>query len=93
MVRFSTRNTPWGLSRANPEAGGFPKFAREVPAIYTAMAQELASQVPELGYTPAQPARDGTPAGCRPAPRVDEGVRAHPHRLLRGAAGEGAVAP
>ena len=37
----------------------FPKFAREVPAIYTAIAQELASQY-ELGYTPAQPARDGT---------------------------------
>jgi Ca-activated chloride channel homolog len=44
------------------ESGGrpfFPKFARELPAIYTAIAQELASQY-ALGYSPAQPARDGT---------------------------------
>jgi VWFA-related protein len=44
------------------ESGGrtfFPKFARELPAIYTAIAQELASQY-ELGYTPVQSASDGT---------------------------------
>ena len=43
------------------ESGGrtfFPKFARELPAIYTAIAQELASQY-ELGYVPARPGTDG----------------------------------
>jgi Ca-activated chloride channel family protein len=43
------------------ESGGrtfFPKSARELPAIYTAIAQELASQY-ELGYVPARPGGDG----------------------------------
>jgi Ca-activated chloride channel homolog len=43
------------------ESGGrtfFPKSARELPAIYTAIAQELASQY-ELGYVPARPGADG----------------------------------
>jgi Ca-activated chloride channel family protein len=43
------------------ESGGrtfFPKSARELPAIYTAIAQELASQY-ELGYMPARPGGDG----------------------------------
>ena len=36
----------------------FPKSARELPAIYTAIAQELASQY-QLGYMPARPGGDG----------------------------------
>lgn len=43
------------------ESGGrtfFPKYARELPAIYTAIAQELATQY-ELGYVPARPGGDG----------------------------------
>ena len=43
------------------ESGGrsfFPKSARELPAIYTSIAQELASQY-ELGYMPARPGGDG----------------------------------
>lgn len=43
------------------ESGGRtyqPKSARELPAIYTAIAQELASQY-ELGYTPVRPGGDG----------------------------------
>ena len=44
------------------DSGGrtfFPKSARELPAIYNAIAQELASQY-ELGYLPARPGGDGT---------------------------------
>jgi Ca-activated chloride channel homolog len=43
------------------ESGGrtfFPKSARDLPAIYTAIAEELASQY-ELGYVPARPGGDG----------------------------------
>ena len=43
------------------ESGGrsfFPKSARELPAIYTSIAQELANQY-ELGYMPARPGGDG----------------------------------
>ena len=43
------------------ESGGrtfFPKSARDLPAIYTAIAEELASQY-ELGYIPARPGGDG----------------------------------
>jgi Ca-activated chloride channel family protein len=43
------------------ESGGrtfFPKSALELPGIYTAIAQELASQY-ELGYMPARPGGDG----------------------------------
>jgi Ca-activated chloride channel homolog len=43
------------------ESGGrtfFPKSARDLPAIYTAIAHELASQY-ELGYMPARPGGDG----------------------------------
>jgi Ca-activated chloride channel family protein len=43
------------------ESGGrafFPKSAHELPAIYTAIARELASQY-ELGYMPARPGGDG----------------------------------
>ncbi len=43
------------------ESGGrmfFPKSARELPAIYTAIAEELASQY-ELGYMPERPGGDG----------------------------------
>jgi Ca-activated chloride channel family protein len=43
------------------ESGGrtfFPKTARELPAIYTAIARELACQY-ELGYRPAKPGGDG----------------------------------
>ena len=44
------------------ESGGrtfFPKSARELPAIYTTIAEELASQY-ELGYMPARPGGDGS---------------------------------
>jgi Ca-activated chloride channel family protein len=43
------------------ETGGrtiFPKSAHELPAIYTAIAHELASQY-ELGYVPVRPGGDG----------------------------------
>ena len=43
------------------ESGGrsfFPTTARDLPAIYQAIAQELASQY-ELGYMPARPGGDG----------------------------------
>jgi Ca-activated chloride channel family protein len=43
------------------ESGGrtfFPTTARELPGIYTAIAQELASQY-ELGYIPVRPGGDG----------------------------------
>ena len=43
------------------ESGGrtfFPKTARELPGIYSAIAQELASQY-QLGYMPARPGGDG----------------------------------
>ena len=43
------------------ESGGrtfFPKSARELPAIYSSIAQELASQY-ELGYVPVRPGGDG----------------------------------
>ena len=43
------------------ESGGrtfFPKSARDLPAIYTAIAAELASQY-ELGYMPTRPGGDG----------------------------------
>ena len=43
------------------ESGGrtfFPKTARELPAIYNTIAQELASQY-ELGYIPVRPGGDG----------------------------------
>jgi hypothetical protein len=44
------------------EAGGrafFPTTAAELPMIYGAIAQELASQY-ELGYVPVKPGGDGT---------------------------------
>jgi Ca-activated chloride channel family protein len=43
------------------DSGGrtfFPKSVHELPAIYTAIALELASQY-ELGYLPARPGGDG----------------------------------
>jgi VWFA-related protein len=53
------------------ESGGrtfFPKSARDLPAIYTAIAEELSSQY-ELGYMPARPGGDG--AFRRVAVRVE----------------------
>jgi Ca-activated chloride channel homolog len=57
------------------ESGGrtfFPKTARELPGIYTAIAQELASQY-ELGYIPARAGGDGAfrRVMVRIAPRVN----------------------
>jgi hypothetical protein len=43
------------------ESGGrtfFPRYARELPAIYAAIAQELASQY-DLGYSPVRLGGDG----------------------------------
>jgi Ca-activated chloride channel homolog len=57
------------------ESGGrpfFPKSARELSAIYTAIAQELANQY-ELGYTPARP---GDGAFRRVAVRVPTSTNA-----------------
>lgn len=59
------------------ESGGrtfFPKFGSELPAIYTAIAQELASQY-ELGYMPLRPGSDG--AFRRVAVRVPAQTNAH----------------
>jgi Ca-activated chloride channel homolog len=58
------------------ESGGrtfFPKAARELPGIYTAIAQELASQY-ELGYIPVRPGGDG--AFRRVMVRIAPGVNA-----------------
>jgi Ca-activated chloride channel family protein len=58
------------------ESGGrtfFPKTARELPGIYTAIAQELASQY-ELGYIPVRPGGDG--AFRRVMVRLGPGVNA-----------------
>ena len=51
----------YDLTTVARDSGGrlfFPKNAGELPAIYRAIAQELASQY-ELGYTPARPAGHG----------------------------------
>ncbi len=58
------------------DSGGrtfFPKSVRELTAIYTAIAQELASQY-ELGYLPARPGGDG--AFRRVMVRVPPGTNA-----------------
>jgi Ca-activated chloride channel family protein len=57
------------------ESGGrafFPKGARELPAIYGAIAQELASQY-ELGYMPSRPGGDGAfrRVSVRVPPRIN----------------------
>jgi len=69
------------------ESGGrtfFPKSALELPAVYTAIAQELASQY-ELGYMPARPGGDG--AFRRVA------VRVPPHTNARARTRSGYYAP
>jgi Ca-activated chloride channel family protein len=58
----SVLRAEYALSAVARESGGrvfFPKSARELPAVYTAIARELSSQY-ELGYTPARSAGDGT---------------------------------
>jgi Ca-activated chloride channel family protein len=54
-------NAEYAMNTVARESGGRifnPKQATELPAIYTAIAQELASQY-ELGYMPARPGGDG----------------------------------
>jgi Ca-activated chloride channel family protein len=61
------------------ESGGrafFPKVARELPGIYGAIAQELASQY-ELGYMPSRPGGDGA------FRRVSVRVRPHINAMAR----------
>jgi Ca-activated chloride channel family protein len=56
-----TLRAEYNMGAIARESGGrtfFPKTARELPGIYTAIAQELASQY-ELGYIPARPGGDG----------------------------------
>jgi len=53
----STLQAEYTMGTVARESGGrtfFPKSARELPEIYTAIAHELANQY-ELGYTPARP--------------------------------------
>jgi Ca-activated chloride channel family protein len=60
-LNSSTLQAKYTMGAVARESGGrtfFPKSARELPAIYTAIAQELASQY-ELGYMPARPGGDG----------------------------------
>ncbi len=54
-------NAEYTMGTFARESGGktfFPKSARELPAIYGAIAQELANQY-ELGYVPTRPGGDG----------------------------------
>jgi Ca-activated chloride channel family protein len=56
-----TLRAEYNMGAIARESGGrtfFPKSARELPGIYTAIAQELASQY-ELGYVPVRPGGDG----------------------------------
>ena len=57
----STLRAEYTMGAVARESGGrtfFPKSARDLPAIYTAIAAELASQY-ELGYVPTRPGGDG----------------------------------
>ena len=57
----SVLRAEYDLTAVARDSGGrlfLPKHAGELPVIYRAIAQELASQY-ELGYTPARPAGDG----------------------------------
>ena len=61
MRDSSTLQAEYAMGAVARESGGrtfFPKSARELPAIYTAIAAELASQY-QLGYMPARPGGDG----------------------------------
>jgi Ca-activated chloride channel family protein len=54
-------NAEYAMNTVARDTGGrifFPRTARELPAIYKAIAQELESQY-ELGYMPVRAARDG----------------------------------
>jgi Ca-activated chloride channel family protein len=56
-----TLRAEYNMGAMARESGGrtfFPRTARELPGIYTAIAQELASQY-ELGYIPVRPGGDG----------------------------------
>jgi VWFA-related protein len=56
-----TLRAEYNMGAMARESGGrtfFPKTARELPAIYNTIAQELASQY-ELGYIPVRPGGDG----------------------------------
>jgi Ca-activated chloride channel homolog len=60
-VDSSILNAEYTMGTIARDSGGrtfFPKSARDLPAIYNAIAQELASQY-ELGYLPARPGGDG----------------------------------
>jgi len=57
----SILNAEYTMGTVARESGGktfFPKSARELPAIYSAIGQELAHQY-ELGYMPSRPGGDG----------------------------------
>jgi Ca-activated chloride channel homolog len=57
----SVLEAEYSMGAVARESGGrvfFPKTARELPAIYTAIARELASQY-ELGYMPSRAGGDG----------------------------------
>ena len=65
MSRFErdseTLRAEYNMGAVARESGGrtfFPKTTRELPAIYNAIAQELASQY-QLGYIPVRPGGDG----------------------------------
>jgi Ca-activated chloride channel family protein len=69
-------NSQYAMNTVARDSGGRvfnPKNATELPSIYNAIAQELASQY-QLGYTPMRPAGDG--AFRRVAVRVAEGQHA-----------------
>jgi Ca-activated chloride channel family protein len=77
----------YSMRAVGQESGGrtfVPKSALELPAIYKAIAQELASQY-ELGYMPARPGGDG--AFRRVA------VRVPPHTHARARTRSGYYAP
>jgi Ca-activated chloride channel homolog len=69
-------NAQYAMNTVARDSGGrvfTPKNATELPSIYSAIAQELASQY-QLGYTPMRPAGDG--AFRRVAVHVAEGQHA-----------------
>lgn len=60
-VHSSILHAEYAMGTVARESGGrtfFPKSARELPAIYSTIAQELANQY-ELGYLPVRPGGDG----------------------------------
>ena len=80
----------YALNTVTRESGGrlfFPKMARDLAGIYTAIAQELFSQY-ELGYMPVRSVSDGGLTRRRQSTPGDECPGTHTKRVLRAVAGD-----